>query len=146
MKYLFSQIRFAILTLKLRFYYCVLYRLANCICYIISFQIWPEKRFDSMPVFTCLHRISMRIFSRLPMFMALKGLTGLFGSPSYSCMTTYTAEIVSEKKRTIGTMIIWAVYPVGNLLLSLTSYFTQNWKQTLFYSTMPYMFIVVILL
>ena len=63
-KYLFSQMRFAILTLKLKFYYCVLYRLANCICYLISFQIWSEKRFDSVSVFACLYWISMRIFSQ----------------------------------------------------------------------------------
>ena len=80
------------------------------------------------------------------MFMVLKVMAGLCAPALFPLIVVYATETVSEKKRTIGSLVVWIAFSVGNLLMTLTSYLTQSWRKVMFYTTMPYIFIVVMLL
>ena len=81
-----------------------------------------------------------------PMFMILKSTIGFFGPGIFATMVVYTTEVVSERNRTVGSMAIWIAFPIGILLLILTSYITQTWRKVMFYTTMPYVFVLGLLL
>ena len=89
--------------------------------------------------FTCGFAINF------PMFMVLKSMSGFFGPGIIATMVVYTTEVVSERKRTVGSMAIWTAFPIGILLLILTSYITQTWRKVMFYTTMPYIFVLGLL-
>ena len=80
------------------------------------------------------------------MFMILKSTIGFFGPGIFATMVVYTTEVVSERNRTVGSMAIWIAFPIGILLLILTSYITQTWRKVMFYTTMPYVFVLGLLL
>lgn len=80
------------------------------------------------------------------MFIVLKVMAGLCAPALFPVIVVYTTETVSEKKRTMGSLVVWIAFSVGNLLMTLTSYLTQSWRKVMFYTTMPYIFIVVMLL
>lgn len=73
-------------------------------------------------------------------------MSGLFAPALYATIVVYAAETVSEKKRTAGSLVVWVAYFIGNLLLALTSYLTQNWRKLMLYTSIPYIAIAVMLL
>ena len=80
------------------------------------------------------------------MFMVLKVLAGLFTSPALCLITVYSTETVSEKYRTEGSLVIWIAYAIGNFILALTSYLTQNWRKVMVYNSIPYGAVAVMIL
>ena len=80
------------------------------------------------------------------MFMVFRAMSGLFAPALYATIVVYAAETVSEKKRTAGSLVVWVAYFIGNLLLALTSYLTQNWRKLMLYTSVPYTVIAAILL
>ena len=82
----------------------------------------------------------------LTMFVVLRALVGLFAFATVPLMVVYSTETVSERKRTSSSLISWVGYSTSSLLLVFTASFASNWKNLLFYATLPYLSIVVIML
>jgi len=79
------------------------------------------------------------------MFMVFKILIGLFSPGLLMVIVSYCVEVVSEKKRTSASMVVWIFYTTGALIVALTSYLVNNWRILLLCSSVPYLAIVALL-
>ena len=84
--------------------------------------------------------------TNLMMFIILKAACGFFAAGSLMTMVVYCTECISEKKRTLGSMILWTFYSLGGVVLALTSYSTQNWRKLALFTSTPYISVLLILL
>ena len=84
--------------------------------------------------------------TNLMMFIILKAACGFFAAGSLMTMVVYCTECISEKKRTLGSMILWTFYSLGGVVLALTSYSTQNWHKLALFTSTPYISVLLILL
>ena len=82
--------------------------------------------------------------TNLMMFIILKAACGFFAAGSLMTMVVYCTECISEKKITLGSMILWTFYSLGGVVLALTSYSTQNWRKLALFTSTPYISVLLI--
>ena len=110
----------------------------------LLYQIWQKENLVLGLFLNITINLACSFSTNLMMFIILKAACGFFAAGSLMTMVVYCTECISEKKRTLGSMILRTFYSLGGVVLALPSYSTQNWRKLALFTSTPYISVLLI--
>lgn len=90
----------------------------------------------------CLIAFGISFSPNIYVFIMLRVIAGIFHGGILLCNIVVCVELVGPKYRVLAGIIIWETWGIAVCLLSLQSYYVQDWRYLSMMVSIPYILVM----